>query len=105
VSPSLPPADLDDLYDRRTLAALDAQAGPESEHDQVPLVATLPGWRRSVAGTAVLTGVVLGLREVFAPEPPSEAPARPAVGSSSPASTRTARRTPASAVMARCRPT
>lgn len=66
VPPSPPP--LDECYDRRTLAALDAGVEPVRAPDRPPLT----GWRRGFAGGALVTGLTLGMRAVFDPEPPGE---------------------------------
>lgn len=63
---------LEDLYDRRTLAALDTGIEPSGSAARPPEAAVpsglRPGWRRSVAGGAVLAGLGIGLREVFDPD-------------------------------------
>jgi hypothetical protein len=60
--------ELEDLYDEATLAAL-AGAAPV-EAGPAPLPARLSGWGRRTAMGMVLTGVALGLQEVF--DPPEE---------------------------------
>jgi hypothetical protein len=59
-------AELEELYDERTLAALHRGAGePAAEVRRPPA-------RRGGFG-AMLTGMALGLREVLDPEPPGDA--------------------------------
>lgn len=61
---SRPPPPFEELYDERTLAALDARTGEPARPWQ-------PVARRGGAG-GVLLGAVLGLREVLDPEPDDE---------------------------------
>ena len=67
--PDAPPA-LEDVYDARTLAALDAGVEPDRvEDDGDELVdRPRPGFRGSIASGAVLAGLMLGMREVFDPD-------------------------------------
>ncbi|MCB1014566.1 MAG: hypothetical protein KDB10_05550 [Acidimicrobiales bacterium] len=72
-TPPDPAPALEDVYDARTLAALDAGVEPAPEADdpcEAPGAAR--GWRASLAGGAVLADIALGLREVLDPDPGDE---------------------------------
>ena len=66
--PDAPPP-LEDVYDARTLAALDAGAEPAWDDGDDPAVERpRPGFRGSIASGAVLGSLMLGLRDVFDPD-------------------------------------
>lgn len=68
-TPPDPAPALEDVYDARTLAALDAGVEPVRPDPGDEVVDhPRPGFRGSVASGAVLAGLMLGMREVFDPE-------------------------------------
>lgn len=69
-TPPDPAPALEDLYDARTLAALDAGVEPdrEAEDDEATVEHPRRGFRGSIASGAVLAGLMLGMREVFDPD-------------------------------------
>lgn len=62
------PADLEELYDADTLAAMERWRPRDAARD--PEVAA---WRKQAAARALVSAIGLGLREVFEPKPPDEA--------------------------------
>ena len=60
---AVPPRDLTELYDDATLAALDAWGAGDRRAAPVPAGAR--GWRGGAAAGALLTGLVLGVRDVL----------------------------------------
>lgn len=67
-TPPDPAPALEDVYDARTLAALDARVEPKWADDDPAVERPRPGFRGSVASGAVLAGLMLGMREVFDPD-------------------------------------
>lgn len=65
--PDAPPA-LEEVYDARTLAALDARVEPGWDDEDTVAERPRTGFRGSIASGAVLAGLMLGMREVFDPE-------------------------------------
>lgn len=59
-----PAPDLSEVYDEATLAVLDAWDG-RGRGEPAPPAPDTRRWRRGAATGAVVTGVVLGLRDVF----------------------------------------
>lgn len=59
--------DLDEVYDADTLAALDAGAEPQRP-PAVGAGEVLGGWRRAFVGGSIVTGLALGMGEVFDPD-------------------------------------
>lgn len=58
-------------YDRKTVAAVEATSEPD-EHVGAPLPSRITQWSRRTALGAVMSGMALGLQEVF--EPREQAP-------------------------------
>ncbi len=67
-TPPDPAPALEEVYDARTLAALDTGVEPAWEDDEATVDRPPPGFRGSIASGAVLAGLMLGMREVFDPE-------------------------------------
>lgn len=67
-TPPDPPPALEDVYDARTLAALEAGTEPSWDAEESVAERPRPGFRGSIASGAVLAGLMLGMREVFDPE-------------------------------------
>jgi hypothetical protein len=65
-------SDLDALYDESTMARLDRAANSADPQTTSPTVPARPGWRRGAVAGGLLTGLALGLREVFDPPPDEE---------------------------------
>lgn len=59
--------DLDEIYDAGTLAALDAFAEPVRPPANAA-ADVVGGWRRTFAGGAIVTGLALGMGQVFDPD-------------------------------------